>query len=77
MATFDPRLTPTGDLKAAVRSKAMHLFGGDADTREQVERAMSDIPVDWDNLPDDGPFLAKLVSLVADGVRVQQEHAFF
>lgn len=76
MDTFDPRLTPTGDLKVLVRARAVAILGGDPDLHLEVERAMSEIPVDWDNLPEDGPFLARLIGHVADAVRIQQELAF-
>lgn len=75
METFDVRLTPTTDLKALVRARAIALLGG-LDESLEVERAMVEIPVDWDNLPEDGPYLARLVGMVADRVRMYEELTF-
>lgn len=74
--THDDRLTTAGDLKALVRNRAVTILGGDPDLGLEVERAMSEIPVDWDDLPDDGRFLSRLVCRIVDSVKMREELLF-
>lgn len=61
-----------GGLKAEVRKRAMAMIG-DVDRRIEVDRAMAEIPVDWDDLPMDGKILTRLVGVIVDQVRIYEE----